>query len=349
MTQRFQNITPKDLHIFFTQFCVLMESGIPLLDCMSAIKTQNKRLDNVLKDLHSSVKSGLGLGEAFLRHKQIFGEFSCMIIGIGQKSGNLALVLNALNVYFQKRAHNTSKIKQALMYPVMLFISMVFAFFAIIWFVIPPFVLLFEELGVSLPIYTRLMIGIYDFFSTFGVVFCAILCMSIVCIVVLYNNNNNVKFALDCALLRIPFFGKLYSLRESYGFCFSLFCCLQGAMPLDEALNLSSNIVSNASLKLKYKEVLERIKGAQSLSQALSAMDLLDCVNIALISAGEKSAKLAEMLKKVYENLQEQINEQTEYALKMLEPLLSILMGGLIVFLALGVFVPMWDMSANVF
>lgn len=349
MLERFQNITPKDLHIFFTQFSVLSESGIPLLDCISAIKSQNKRLDSVLKDLYASVKSGLSLGEAFSRHKSIFGEFSCVIISVGQKSGNLAVVLNALSVYFQKRALNATKIKQSLMYPVMLFISMICAFFAIIWFVIPPFVLLFEELGVSLPIYTRAMLWIYDFFSAFGVMIGMAFCGGIICVATLYKNNADVKFALDSAFLRIPFFGKLHSLKESQGFCFSLFCSLQGAMPLDEALNLSSNVIQNTYLKAKYKEILERIKGAQNLSQALSVLGLLDSVNIALISAGEKSAKLTPMLKRVYENLQEQINAQTDYALKMLEPLLSIFMGGLIVFLALGVFVPMWDMSANVF
>ncbi|MGX2984273.1 type II secretion system F family protein [Helicobacter sp. 23-1048] len=349
MLERFQSITPKDLHIFFTQFSVLIESGIPLLDCISAIQSQNKRLERILVDLHTSVKSGLNLGEALLRHKNVFGEFSCVIVGIGQKSGNLAVVLNTLSIYFQKRAQNASKTKQALMYPFMLFVSMIFAFFAIIWFVIPPFVMLFEELGVSLPIYTRLMLWVYDFFSVFGVVFGVALCGGIAILSALYKSNENIRFAFDSIFLRVVFFGKLHKLRESQGFCFSLFCCLQGAMPLDEALNLSSDIVQNTALKARFKEVLERIKSGQSLSQAIVALDLLDGINIALISAGEKSAKLSVMLKKVYENLQEQINEQTDYALKMLEPLLSILMGGLIVLLALGVFVPMWDMSANVF
>lgn len=340
---------PQDLSALFLQMGLLLDSGVGVLECMQSVRTPHKALKCVIDDIAQSLQHGRNLAQSFEKHKAVFGELSCVLLSLGQQSGNLPSVLLELSEYFKKRAQNKAIITKALFYPALVLCAMVGAFLAIIWFVIPPFMVLFGELGVELPIYTQILLWLYEFAHTFGALSVLLLVLIGFITLLAYRHNPTLKHKLDALTLRLPLVGALIISQERYRFSFALSCMLKGALPLDRALPLAAKSVQNHALRSRYHALLGYIQTtAAPLSQALETLSLLDPLSITLVRAGEKSAKLPQIFESIAQNLQTHNTQKLDTLVRLIEPTLSLIMGALIVFLALGVFVPMWDMSANV-
>ena len=341
--------SPQDLSALFLQMGLLLDSGVGVLECMQSVRTPHKALKCVIDDIAQSLQHGLNLAQSFEKHKAVFGELSCVLLSLGQQSGNLPSILLELSEYFKKRAQNKAIITKALFYPTLVLCAMIAAFLAIIWFVIPPFMVLFGELGVELPIYTQILLWLYEFAHTFGALSVLLLVLIGFITLLAYRHHLAFRHRLDALALRLPLVGALIISQERYRFSFALSCMLKGALPLDRALPLAAQSVQNRALRSRYHALLGYIQTtAATLSQALETLSLLDPLSITLVRAGEKSAKLPQIFESIAQNLQSQNTQKLDTLVRLIEPTLSLIMGALIVFLALGVFVPMWDMSANV-
>lgn len=342
-------ISTQEISTLFLQMAYLLDSGVGVLECMQSVQPTHKALARIIDDICQNLQHGLNLAQSFEKHKAVFGELSCVLLSLGQQSGNLSSVLFELSEYFKKRAQNKVLITKALLYPTLVLCAMVAAFLAIIWFVIPPFMVLFSELGTSLPFYTRTLLWLYEFAHTFGLLIVFVSLIVALFSTLAYRHNPAFRYRFDILTLRLPLIGTLITSQERYRFSFALSCMLRGAMPLDKALLLAAKSVQNRALQKRYHALLEYIQSsAAPLSQALEALNLLDSISITLVRAGEKSAKLPQIFESIAQNLQSHNTQKLDMLVRLIEPTLSLVMGALIVFLALGVFVPMWDMSANV-
>lgn len=344
-----RTIRPQDISTLFMQMGLLLDSGVGILECMQSVQTQNTSLAIIIQDIVKNLHQGLSLAQSIAQHKTIFGELSCALLTLGQESGTLPAILLTLSAYFNKRAQNKALVTKALVYPSILLCAMIVAFLAIIWFVIPPFMVLFAELGTTLPLYTRVLVWLYESLQTFGLLIVVVLACIAFASKILYAHQSSFRHTIDTYILRIPFVGALITSQEAYRFSFALSYMLKGAMPLDKALPLASLSVQNRALRERYNMLLPHIKNtAVTLSQALKTLGLLDPVSITLIHAGEKSAKLPQIFESIANATQRESEQKLDMIVRLIEPTLSLIMGALVVFLALGVFVPMWDMSANV-
>ncbi len=163
----------------------------------------------------------------------------------------------------------------------------------------------------------------------------------------LYKHSLDFKHKIHTLILHLPFVGEIIKLNFFYQYTFTLFLQLKSATPLDLALSLSNNALSNLALKAQFNKVLEYVKNGKSLSLALIQEEMLDEISLALLAAGEQSGKLPEMLEVCAKRFEEIAQEKIDFLISLIEPILSLCMGMLLLFLALGVFVPMWDMSAH--
>lgn len=344
-----RTIRPQDISTLFMQMGLLLDSGVGILECMQSVQTQNTSLAIIIQDIVKNLHQGLSLTQSIAQHKTIFGELSCALLTLGQESGTLPAILLTLSAYFNKRAQTKALVTKALVYPSILLCAMIVAFLAIIWFVIPPFMVLFAELGTTLPLYTRVLVWLYESLQTFGLLIIVVLVCIAFASKILYAHQSSFRHTIDTYILRIPFVGALITSQEAYRFSFALSYMLKGAMPLDKALPLASLSVQNRALRERYNMLLPHIKNtAATLSQALKTLGLLDPVSITLIHAGEKSAKLPQIFESIANATQRESEQKLDMIVRLIEPTLSLIMGALVVFLALGVFVPMWDMSANI-
>lgn len=347
---RFDNkINKQDLSALFLQIAIMLSASLPILEVIDVCAKNTKKvaLKRILIEITYRLNLGQKLSLAFREHRHIFGDMVCNMIELGEKSGKLGEIFNMLSSHLSKEHKNRNKIKRALFYPILVLLTIIVAFVGLVMFVLPQFVIIFEELSVKLPIYTRILIYLQHFFTNFGFVFVLAIVVAILALMRCYKHYVGFRLYVHHIILHVPFLGEIIRLNAYYQYTFSLFLQLKSAIPIDVALSLSNEQVANLALKSKLNNALESIKNGKSLSLALSQEGALDDISIALIAAGEQGGKLADMLEVSAKRFEDASQAKIDFLISLIEPLLSMMMGILLLFLALGVFMPMWDMSAN--
>lgn len=346
---RFHNkITKQDISALFLQISIMLSASLPILEVIQvcAKSTKKPALKRILLEISYRLNLGQKLSLAFKEHRGVFGEMTWSMIELGEKSGELGEVFKMLSNHSIREYKNRNKIKHALLYPLLVLISIIGAFVGLMLFVLPEFLNMFEEMHVTLPIYTRILMYLQSFFTHFGLLFCIVIALLAYLLQKLYKHSTRFKYKVHALMLHIPLIGELIKLHVFYQYTFTLFLQLKSVTPLDMALSLSNSTLSNLVLKAHFARVLESIKNGKSFSLALMQENIIDEITLGLITAGEQSGKLAEMLEVCAKRFEEGIQDKITSLISLIEPALSLIMGALLLFLALGVFVPMWDMSA---
>lgn len=349
MLQLDSKITKQDISALFLQISIMLCASLPILEVIQVCAKNTKKiaLKRILLEIAYRLNLGQKLFVAFKEHKHIFGDMTWSMLALGEKSGELGEIFKMLSAHLAREHKNKSKVKRALFYPLLVLISIIGAFVGIVMFVLPEFLVMFEELSVNLPIYTRILIYMQSFFEHFGLIFILGLLFMAFGSQKLYKHSLDFKHKIHTLILHLPFVGEIIKLNFFYQYTFTLFLQLKSATPLDLALSLSNNALSNLALKAQFNKVLEYVKNGKSLSLALIQEEMLDEISLALLAAGEQSGKLPEMLEVCAKRFEEIAQEKIDFLISLIEPILSLCMGMLLLFLALGVFVPMWDMSAH--
>ena len=347
---RFDNkITSQDISALFLQISIMLSASLPILEVIEVCAKNTKKppLKRVLLEIAYRLNLGQKLSVSFKEHSDIFGDMAWNLIVLGEKSGELGEIFKMLSNHSIKEHKNKNSIKRALFYPLLVLISIVGAFVGLVLFVLPEFLVMFEEVNANLPIYTRILIAVQDFFTHFGLIFIALVLIAGLVVYRFYKHSLAFRHKCHSIALRLPFAGEIIELNMFYQYTFTLFLQLKSFTPLDIALSLSNNTLSNLALKAHFVRVLESVKNGKSLSLALTQENIIDEISLALIAAGEQSGKLPEMLEVCAKRFEQIAQEKIDFLISLIEPLLSLLMGVLLLFLALGIFVPMWDMGAT--
>lgn len=340
-------VSQKDISMLFLQISTMLDSHLPILHIIQvcAANTKKTRLKQILLDISYHLQLGQNLSLAFKEHSNIFGNMSHQMIALGEKSGELKEIFAMLSAHVAKEHKNKGRIKRALFYPTLVLLSIACAFGALMTFVLPQFLDMFQSLHISLPIYTQILLYIQHIFTDFGLILAlAILGVGLI-LKYLYHHSLMLRGKIHAYCLNLPLFGAILKAHLYYQYSFSLYVQLKSATPIDLALSLSKE-VSNLALQARFERVLESVKNGKSLSLSLQEQKVLDDISLALISAGEQSASLPQMLEVCAKHFDEIAQEKTDFLISLIEPSLSLAMGVLLLFLALGIFVPMWDMSA---
>lgn len=342
-------INKQDISALFLQISIMLSASLPLLEVIQvcAKNTQKPALKHILLEIAYRLNLGQKLSIAFKEHRHIFGDMTWSMIALGEKSGELGEIFKMLSAHLEKEHKNKSKIKRALLYPLLVLISIIGAFVGLVMFVLPEFLVMFDELSVNLPIYTRVLIHLQHFFTHFGLIALIVCAVSAVVLYRFYTRSLTFKYKIHALSLHVPVIGEMIKLNVFYQYTFTLFLQLKSATPLDVALSLSNDTIGNLALKARFMQALTLVKNGKSLSLALTQEHLLDDISLAILAAGEQSGKLPEMLEVCAKRFEEIAQGKIDFLISLIEPLLSFIMGVLLLLLALGVFVPMWDMSSH--
>lgn len=344
-----KKITKQDLSTLFLQISIMLSASLPILEVIEVCVKNTKKtsLKRILLEIAYRLNLGQKLSLAFKEHRDIFGDMVWSMIALGEKSGELSEIFNMLSTHLAREYKNKNRVKRALFYPLLVLISIIVAFLGIVMFVLPEFLVMFEEFSASLPIYTKILINTESFFRHFGLVFIGLLILIGFLLYRYYQSSLSFKTKLHRLSLSLPIIGEMIKLHYFYQYTFTLSLQLKSSTPLDYALSLTNECIHNLYLKDSFKQVLESIKNGKSFSLAITEKDLLDEISLALITTGERSGKLSEMLEVCAQRFQENAQEKTDFLISLIEPILSLVMGILLLFLALGIFVPMWDISSH--
>ena len=339
-------IVVEDLLIFSRQMYTLNKAGVPILRAFAGLQASADKpaMVDLFKDIRSSLDQGRELSAALARHSELFGGFYIAMVRVGEMTGRLTEVFLRLNEHMEFERDVRERIKQAMRYPVFVMIAMAVAVVILNIFVIPVFAKVFAGFNAQLPLITRGLLG----FSAWMLAWWPLLIAMTVGTAVMvrsYVRTTAGRYRWDSLKLRLPIIGDIVLKATLARFARSFALSSQSGVPLVQALTVVAQTVDNAYIGSRIEQMRDGIERGESISRCAAATGVFTPVVLQMINVGEETGELDNLLFEIaimYER-------DTDYAIKGLsaaiEPILLAIIGALVLLLALGVFLPLWNMG----
>lgn len=347
--RRHGGISPQDLILFSRQLSTLLNAGVPLLAALHVLakQTENIRLKAAVEAAKGDIEGGHTLADALSKHHWVFSQLYISMIRVGEATGLLDAVLDRLANLAEHEKDTKARIKAATRYPKIVVITISSAFIILMTFVVPQFAKMYSQFKADLPLPTKIMIGMSHAFRDYW--FVMLMAASSVALGFhQYTNTERGKVRWDGLKLRMPVFGPLFLKIAMSRFTHTFGMLIRSGVPILDILKITSATVDNVVISREVEELRESVRAGTGLYHAIKQSGVFTPMVVQMISVGEKSGKLDEMMGKVsrYYDL------EVEYTIKnlstLIEPVLIITIGAMVLFLALGIFLPMWDMAGVV-
>ena len=348
---KFQNrVTGKEKIAFTRQLATLIGAGLPLSTSLRTVidQTTAKGMKSVAEEILASVESGESLYEAFSAHPKIFDGVYLALIKAGEKSGTLDKALERIADQQEKDAAMMSKIRGALVYPaIILFVIIAVLAFMMIA-VVPQVRTLYEDMGEELPFLTQGLVDITNFFANVGWLVIIIVVGGIFGIIMSIQNTKAGRRAWDQFKINVPLFGKLIRKLYVSRFARTAEMMLATGVPILDSITIATYAVNNTVVEAEYKKALVDIKGGKPLSESLSKLNYMLPLIPQMAGIGEQSGKIDEMFGKAAQVYENELDEQTSNLSTMIEPILMVIMAGLIGVVVGGTLLPIYSLVNSV-
>ena len=335
-------ISTKQLCTFTRQLSTLQDAGLPILRSLKILEGQCKPgvLKNALQDIVEDIESGLTLSEACAKHPKAFDRLYCNMIKAGEAGGALEAILQRLADFKEKSQSLKRRIKAAMVYPVVvIFVACVIVGF-ILYFIIPKFESIFKDFNVPLPKMTIFLIDASHFLiKYFYVVFLTPLFFWIF-IKLLYRNRTGA-YVCDRIMLMIPVMGSIVEKSTVARTMRTLGTLVQSGVPILESLNIVRDTAGNAVFERAFTRIYESIREGETIAQPLKEARIVDDIVVNMIDVGEETGELDTMLNKIADNYDEEVETAVESLVSLLEPMMIVILGGIIGFIVIALFLPL--------
>jgi len=335
-----------DLVLFTKQFRTLFKVGVPIVSLLQILENQtpNEKLKKVCVEISKDIKQGLSLNEAFGRHKQVFSPLYVSMIYAGESSGSLPEVLDRL-IYILSHEHKIkSDIKSAMVYPVIVLIALVGAFFVLLNFVVPVFARIFLSAGLDLPLPTRICIWLNAFMRGNWVILTLLSAMTVVGLIA-YLKTESGRLRKDALKLKAPLLGPLY-LKAAMSRFSSIFAILiTSGVSILESLKILSGALGNAAIAREFDRLRERLVEGRGIAKPLQTSKFFTPMVINMIAIGEESGNLDEMLRDISMHYDDEVEYAVERMAAAITPILTVGLAGIVLFFAMSIFLPLFDLT----
>ena len=340
----FQSISKKDVIVFSRQLATLYQSGVPLTKSLDSLMefARNKKFKEILAEVKQDVESGQTLSKSFARHPKVFSEIYVNMVEVGETSGLLYDILVRLALLMEKDMAVKAKVKSATFYPKIVVSAIIIAVVILVGFVIPKFAMLYKSFNVPLPLETRILVAISDFFVGFWYVV-LIVAVALIAGVKIYLNSSSGRLWWDEHKLKIPIFGSIFykSMMSQFTRIFGLL--FQSGLPVNRAFELIRNAVNNKFFTNKIDEIQSDVTRGESITNSFRNSKIFSGIIIQMVSVGEETGHIDEMLGKVADYFDEDLDHQLSMLQASIEPVLLTIIFGMVLFLALAIYLPIID------
>lgn len=339
--------TTKDLCLFCRQMHVIARTGLPLLRGLTGLTetTHNVVLKQALLDVISSLESGRSLSKSLARHPDIFSELFISIIEIGEATGTMDTAFMRMYEYLTMDQDVRDRVRSAVRYPIIVMIGIAIAVAIITVFVIPNFAPIFRTLGDNIPLPTVIIIGLSNFvINQWDILI--IMFAATVAATRYYVHTDAGRFRWDRLKLGIPVTGQIMRHAALSRITRSLEISLEAGLPMNETLRTVSGAIGNVYLAEKLSHLGTGVERGESLYSASNSADLFTPLVLQMIALGEETGALPELLGEAADHYKREVDYDLDNLSAALEPILIVAVGAMVLILALGVFLPMWDMIA---
>ncbi len=345
ITPLLKKITGQDLIIFSRQLATLFGAGVPLTKALSTLERQitSTQFVEVVRSVREDIEGGSTFAAALSRHPKVFGELYSSMVEVGETGGILDEVLDRLAYLLEKASENRAKIKSATLYPKIVVGAIFFAVVFLMWFVVPKFSHLYANFNLSLPLPTKMLIALSG-----GMIRYWYLIVSFAVVVMaglrLYRSTGRGRQRWDGWIMKIPVFGPIILKNIMSRFARVLGSLYKSGLPMLQSLDIVSRAVENRVISLAVKEIEAEVRGGNVISEQMAKYPFFPPMVIQMVAVGEETGGLDEMLEKVAQYYDQEVDSAIRNLTTSLEPVLLAVIFGMVLFLALAIFLPMWDM-----
>ena len=343
-----QKVTAKELAIFYRQFSVMIDAGLPLVQCLEILgaNQENTAFQKILTDVRSRVEGGSTLANAMREHPKAFDTLVVNMIDAGETGGILDTILQRLAGYVEKAVKLRAAVKSALIYPVAVVSIAVIVIGLLLWKVVPIFANLFASLGVDLPLPTRIVVGLSNFIGTFGWVF-IILAVAIYIAFKSFYKTEGGRFTIDSILLKLPVFGTLLRKIAVARFTRTLGTLITSGVPLLESMDITARTSGNAVVERAILGVRKAVEEGRTLTDPLRESEVFPNMVTQMIAVGEQTGAMDAMLQKIADFYEAEVDAAVKDMLTLLEPVIICFLGFTVGGVVISMYLPMFELIAK--
>jgi type IV pilus assembly protein PilC len=345
-----KKVTMDDKMTFFHQLATLIASGTPILQAIeiSAEQSQSKKLRVVLEDIAARVSSGSSLHVAVGNHPKVFLHHWIEVIRTGEVTGQMSLVLAELNKQIQDARETRRKISGAMMYPIILITVAIGVVTAMLWFVVPVFAKMFDEMGAELPAITQYVVTSSNWIAKYGI-FAVLLLGGGVFAFRWWFHTDAGRRHVTGVMMGMPMIGELMVQSAMYQFASNIALLLKSGVPMLETLNVLEGVFHTSPV---YREALEkvhtRVSSGRPLAASLEETGLFTSMVSNMVRIGEASGQLSLVMEQIAPYYKEKMDALIGKVTKLMEPVIIVFMGSTVAGLMLSIYMPMFEMSGKI-
>lgn len=340
----FERMPPQELIIFSRQLATLFGAGVPLTKALFTLERQAlaEAFRKIVKSLREDLEAGSGLAAAIRKHPAVFPELYASMIEAGEAGGILEEVLRRLADLLEKNSENRAKIKSATLYPKIVVGGLSVAVIILMSFVVPRFSQLYSSFKIELPLPTRVLIAISDFALSYWYLI-LVVATTLFIVLKVFLRTERGKALWDRSIIKIPIFGPLILKSVLSRFSRVLGSLYRSGLPILQSLDIVSRAVDNRAIAAEVKRIEGEVRAGRPLSEELGKSGQFPPMVVQMVGVGEDTGNLDEMLDKVSEYYDQEVDASIRNLASTLEPVLLAFIFAVVLFLALAIFMPMWD------
>jgi type IV pilus assembly protein PilC len=339
-------VNAKELAVFTRQFSVMIDSGLPLVQCLEILAGQqeNKTFQNVLTATRASVEGGATLSAAMRKHDKVFDTLYVNLVEAGETGGILDTILQRLSTYIEKNVKLKRAVKSALVYPVSVLLVAAGVITLLLWKVVPIFGTLFLGLGVDLPLPTRIVIDLSNFVgSIFGLLILIAFVGMAFALKVWYGTPAG-RFSIDTVLLKLPLIGILLRKIAVARFTRTLGTLISSGVPILEGLDITGRTAGNAVVEKALNHVRTSVEAGKNLADPLKETNVFPGMVTQMIGVGEQTGAMDAMLQKIADFYEEEVDAAVKDLLSALEPAMIVFLGVVVGGIVISMYLPLFSL-----
>ncbi len=339
-------VTPMDLLLFSRQMYTLLKAGVPIMRALAGLQesTQNPVFAAMIGDLRESLDSGRELSTAMRRHPKVFSPFYVSMVQVGEMTGMLDETFIRLYDHLEFERDMRERIKTAMRYPGFVMLAMVIAIVVVNLFVIPAFAKVFAGFHAELPLMTKMLIGFSGFMVNYWFLMLAMVVGAVMSFR-FYINTPDGRYQWDRYKFKLPIAGKIILKSTLARFARSMALSFKSGMPVLQGMNVVSMVVDNEFMRSRIEQMREGVERGESILRTAVAAGVFNPVVLQMIAVGEETGDLDGLMFEVADMYQREVEYEVKTLSSQIEPILIVFLGILVLILALGVFLPMWDLG----
>ncbi len=344
-----KKVSPKDIVIFTRQLSTMIDAGLPLVQGLEILASQqdNKTLKKILLDTKSDVEGGSTFADALKKHPKQFDRLFCNMIAAGEMGGILDDVLKRLADYMEKALRLKRKVKGALTYPIIVLAISALVIGVILIFVIPVFEQMFADFGGSLPLPTQMVVNLSNFVKSYSLVMIGV---SVVMVFLFkkYYKTEKGRRVVDRLILKSPVFGPLLKKVAVSKLTRTLGTLINSGVPILESLNVAAGTAGNKMVEEAIYHVRSSISEGRTIAQPLGESGIFPAMVVQMVSVGETTGALDQMLNKIADFYDEEVETAVDALTSMIEPFMIVFLGGTVGSIIVAMYLPIFAMAGAV-